>query len=183
MIIDLILDRHGREKDDSGYRYDPDAFRKNLLDYCADGFGDYIRDAAQSRSPGASQKEYEMKAALCRYVVENEYNLNVIPYILSVNWTIASQDRILGVGERIVEPQQDTDGMKEKERRYREDSMRMSFTPCPFGTEFTSSKGDVYIVVGLDPKARKYSYEIADKRTRCTYRASRGFVESRLESA
>lgn len=85
MIIDLILDR----KD--GSPYSPTNFRQRLA-----GYGETwpemtvpILDAFQHGTEGT------IKAALCRYVMENEYNPEICDYICSVSWTMPDQINLM----------------------------------------------------------------------------------------
>lgn len=74
MIIDLILDK----KD--GLPYNPREFYKQVKQYGKDIQFTDISDAMQEKN------EYKVKQALCRYIVEFDYNLDIIKYILKVNW-------------------------------------------------------------------------------------------------
>ena len=83
MIIDLILDRY--EQDiayNSGAKkigpYDPGDFYWGCMNYGR--IGDSITRAMDSGT------ENDVKAALCEYVVNNEYNPAICGYIHSVNW-------------------------------------------------------------------------------------------------
>lgn len=73
MIIDKILDR----KD--GIPYDARTFYNDMMVYHATG-GHAIATALDSG------EEHDVKRELARYIVEQEYNLDIITYINSVNW-------------------------------------------------------------------------------------------------
>ncbi len=72
MIIDLILDR----KD--GDAYSPREFYNGVM-----GYGKVGHLITQMMDEGT---ELEVKAALCRYIIDNGYNEKICEYIISVNW-------------------------------------------------------------------------------------------------
>ena len=72
MIIDLILDR----KD--GVHYEPARFYYGVMDYGEVGFG--ITAAMDGGT------EEDVKRELCKYIKDNEYNMELCEYINSVNW-------------------------------------------------------------------------------------------------
>lgn len=80
MVIDMIMER----KD--GEPFDPEEFREYLREderVWRDGyFTDSILD-----EPDPEERERLMKEALCRYIREEQYNEDIIPYIMSVGWT------------------------------------------------------------------------------------------------
>ena len=73
MIIDLILDR----KD--GQKYSPKKFYNEVMQYS----GLYGEEIAAALDGGSNN---DIKNALCRYVVDNEYNEDICEYIQSVKW-------------------------------------------------------------------------------------------------
>ena len=72
MIIDLILDR----KD--GAPYDAREFYNAVMEYGK--VGHLITEMMDEGT------ELEVKAAICRYIVDNGYDSKVCEYIISVNW-------------------------------------------------------------------------------------------------
>lgn len=70
MIIDLILDRR------DGIKYNAREFYWNCMQYGNIG----ITEAMDYGT------ELDVKAALCRYIKENEYNLDICKYINSNKW-------------------------------------------------------------------------------------------------
>ena len=72
MIIDLILDR----KD--GVHYEPARFYYGVMDYGEVGFG--ITAAMDGGT------EEDVKRELCKYIKDNEYNMELCEYINKVNW-------------------------------------------------------------------------------------------------
>lgn len=78
MIIDLILDRRGFEKDGYDDYYDVEKFYRNVVAY-----GEIGEEIARALDSGT---EKDVKQALCNYVIENDYNKNICKYINSVNW-------------------------------------------------------------------------------------------------
>lgn len=78
MIIDLILDRKDGEK------YNPNKFYGDCLNY--GNIGDNITRSMDSGT------ETDVKEALCRYVIENDYNLNICKYINRKKWLVKEGD-------------------------------------------------------------------------------------------
>lgn len=74
MIIDAILDRR------DGKRYSPSEFEEYVV-----GRGYVILDDAYKQRESKT-KEYAVKRALVLYVAQG-YNLDIVNYILSVQWT------------------------------------------------------------------------------------------------
>lgn len=72
MIIDLVLNR----KD--GKAYNPKEFYNEVSQYGSIGFD--IADAMDSGT------EEQVKRSLARYIVNENYNLDIITYINSQNW-------------------------------------------------------------------------------------------------
>ena len=72
MIIDLIFDRK------NGVKYSPKQFYNSVVQYGEVGFN--IAEALDNGN------EQDVKRSLARYVLDNEYSLEVIEYINSVNW-------------------------------------------------------------------------------------------------
>ena len=72
MIIDLILNR----KDGQGYT--PKHLYSELT-----GWAELGAPIAEAMDSGT---EHEVKRELCRYVIEQDYSLNIINFILSVDW-------------------------------------------------------------------------------------------------
>jgi hypothetical protein len=73
MIIDKILDRR------AGIVYNPKQFYNEMTMYGVDS-GFAIASALDSG------EEVDVKRALAIYIIENEYNLDIINYIYQVNW-------------------------------------------------------------------------------------------------
>lgn len=75
MIIDLILNRR------DGELYSPKQFYNDVMGYeSVCGIGYSISRALDYGS------EKQVKKALCDYIVNNDYNLNIMKYINSVKW-------------------------------------------------------------------------------------------------
>lgn len=72
MIIDLILDR----KD--GKEYSPREFYNGVM-----GYGVVGHSIAGALDDG---EEIDVKRELSRYILDNDYNPDIINYIQSVNW-------------------------------------------------------------------------------------------------
>ena len=72
MIIDLILDRR------EGTPYDPKTFYNSCMDY-----GSIADEITRAMDAGT---EENIKAALCAYIDEQEYNPEIKNYIHSVKW-------------------------------------------------------------------------------------------------
>lgn len=77
MIIDLILDR----KD--GKKYNPREFYNGVVGYWGTFQDDVMLKIADALDGGT---EIEVKRSLARYIIEHEYNLEIIDYIKSVEW-------------------------------------------------------------------------------------------------
>ena len=73
MIIDLILNR----KDNKG-EYKPKEFYNEVMNYGEIGF-----EIAEALDNG---QEIDVKRELSNYIIDKNYNKNIIKYILSVNW-------------------------------------------------------------------------------------------------
>lgn len=78
MIIDLILDR----KD--GDPYNPKTFYNDVMEYnkVFDNAFEYILKAMDSGT------DYDVKKALCKYIIEQDYNIEILYFILSNKWII-----------------------------------------------------------------------------------------------
>lgn len=72
MIIDLIIDRK------YGVPYNAGQFYRDTFDYGEVGFG--ITAAMDGGT------EEDVKRELCKYIKDNEYNMELCEYINSVNW-------------------------------------------------------------------------------------------------
>lgn len=72
MIIDLILDRQ------DGANYNPKSFYDSVCNYGA--IGDDISLALDSGS------EVDVKRELSKYIIDNDYNYEIIGYIQSQTW-------------------------------------------------------------------------------------------------
>lgn len=85
MIIDLILDR----KDGTPYR--PNRFRERVAEYGETWpeMAAPILDAMEHGTDGT------IKAALCQYVIENEYSPEICDYLCSVSWAMPDQINIM----------------------------------------------------------------------------------------
>jgi hypothetical protein len=79
MIIDEILDRKG------GRRFVADEFKRYVLKESV-YFGFKYFSEAYSKS-SATDREYFVKRAIIKYIVENGYNINIINFVLAVDWT------------------------------------------------------------------------------------------------
>ena len=79
MIIDETLDR----KD--GRRFVAEVFKRYVLKESV-YFGFKYFSEAYSRSSDAD-REYFVKRAIIKYIVENGYNINIINFVLAVDWT------------------------------------------------------------------------------------------------
>lgn len=97
MIVDLILDRKENEKlISAGYthiknaysgkliplKYNAHYFYRECMEYSTifNGIADEITRALDFGS------EKDVKKALCNYIVENDYNVEICDFINSVNW-------------------------------------------------------------------------------------------------
>lgn len=72
MIVDLILDRQ------EGKKYNPKQFYDAVV-----GYGEIGYEIAEALDNG---EEVDIKRALASYIIEQEYNLNIINYINSQKW-------------------------------------------------------------------------------------------------
>jgi hypothetical protein len=81
MIIDLILDR----KD--GDEYKAKSFYNDVVEYGSVGYG------ISRAMDGGTEKD--VKKALCRYIIDNEYNVDICNYIMSVDWLIDDAEKYL----------------------------------------------------------------------------------------
>lgn len=79
MIIDEILDRKG------GRRFVADVFKRYVLKESV-YFGFKYFSEAYSKSSD-TDREYFVKRAIIKYIVENGYNINIINFVLAVDWT------------------------------------------------------------------------------------------------
>lgn len=79
MIIDEILDR----KD--GRRFVADEFKRYVLKESVYFGFKYFSEAYSM--PNDVSREYFVKRAIIKYIVENGYDINLIHFVLSVNWT------------------------------------------------------------------------------------------------
>lgn len=76
MIIDLILNR----KD--GMTYSPKKFYDDVMGY----YETWPKIAGPIAEALDSGEEADVKAALCRYIKEQDYNPSICVYINSVKW-------------------------------------------------------------------------------------------------
>lgn len=76
MLIDLILDR----KD--GQEYDSRDFYNQVNEY-GETFGDSCWDVARAMDGGENS---DVQRELCRYIMQNGYNMNICDYVNSVEW-------------------------------------------------------------------------------------------------
>jgi hypothetical protein len=85
MLIDLILER----KD--GFKYNPETFYRDAMQYSGtfDGIADAITRAMDEGT------EEDVKKALCKYVLDNDYNPEICDYINSVTWLEADLEEVL----------------------------------------------------------------------------------------
>lgn len=83
MIIDCILDR----KDDENFygydKYNAKEFYLHILAYGMIG-GEITRAMDYG-------DEKDVKSALCRYIIDNEYNPEICNYICSKNWLVNAE--------------------------------------------------------------------------------------------
>lgn len=79
MIIDEILDRRG------GRKFVADEFKRYVLKESV-YFGFKYFSEAYSKSSD-TDREYFVKRAIIKYIVENGYNINIINFVLAVDWT------------------------------------------------------------------------------------------------
>lgn len=78
MIIDLILDRR------DGERYNPKKFYNEVMEYNStfDHAFDYILEAMDTG------EDYDTKKALCKYIIDQGYDIEIMYFILSNKWII-----------------------------------------------------------------------------------------------
>lgn len=76
MIIDLILDRK------CGSSYSPKEFRRRVAEY-GETWPEMVAPILEAMDNGT---DGTIKAALCQYVIGNEYNPEICDYICSVPW-------------------------------------------------------------------------------------------------
>lgn len=78
MIIDLILDRQ------DGIAYNPKTFYHEVMDYNSifDHSFEYILKAMDEGT------DYDVKRALCKYILDQGYDIEIMKYILSNTWII-----------------------------------------------------------------------------------------------
>lgn len=76
MIIDLILDRK------CGSSYSPKEFRRRVAEY-GETWPEMAAPILEAMDNGT---DGTIKAALCQYVIGNEYNPEICDYICSVSW-------------------------------------------------------------------------------------------------
>lgn len=81
MIIDAILDRKDNEQY-GDFNYDPREFYHYVNQWAADGMKDAIRIAHAMDE----LEETDVRDALCLYIIHNEYNLQIIDYVMSREW-------------------------------------------------------------------------------------------------
>lgn len=81
MIIDEIYDRK------EGKRFVPDEFKQYVLKESACFGFDYFSEAYKIRSSDLGCLEFFVKRAIIKYIVENEYDIDIIHFVLSVDWT------------------------------------------------------------------------------------------------
>ena len=75
MIIDLILDR----KD--GIKYNPARFYNDVMSY--ENYLDSNYSISRALDQGTN---YDVQRALCRYIIDNDYNLSILDYITAQDW-------------------------------------------------------------------------------------------------
>lgn len=81
MIIDSILDRKNNEQH-GDFNYDPRKFYHYVNQWAAYGMKDAIRIAHAMDE----LEEIDVKDALCLYIIHNEYNLQLIDYVMGRVW-------------------------------------------------------------------------------------------------
>lgn len=79
MIIDEILDRKG------GRRFIAEVFKRYVLKESV-YFGFKYFSEAYSKSSDTDREDF-VKRAIIKYIVENGYNINIINFVLAVDWT------------------------------------------------------------------------------------------------
>jgi hypothetical protein len=77
MVIDKILDRK-----EGLINYKPKQFYNDIMDYYPI-FPDIIEPIADALDNGT---EKDVKKALCKYILKQQYNEDICIYIKSVNW-------------------------------------------------------------------------------------------------
>lgn len=82
MIIDYILSRYEKGT------YNSQSFHNYLENRCVVGNPDEVLSAIDSKN------EAEVKASLCRYLIDNEYNPRIIDYVLSVDWLADNKEPV-----------------------------------------------------------------------------------------
>lgn len=80
MIIDLILDRKDNEK-----YYEKDLYNSHDFYYDVLRYGEIGDEITRALDFGT---ESDVKKALCNYIYNNEYNVNICDYINSKQWLI-----------------------------------------------------------------------------------------------
>jgi len=84
MVIDAII-----EHLEFVESFDNKTVKKYLtheeIDYIKRFEFEYINSIFDSDKP-FEVKNYELKKAFCKYIIENDYNLEIIPRILNVTW-------------------------------------------------------------------------------------------------
>lgn len=83
MIIDRILDRKDNEQYDGYDSYNAKQFYLDVLEYGR--IGDQITEAMDYGD------EKDVKSALCRYIIDNDYNPEICTFICSKNWLDAER--------------------------------------------------------------------------------------------
>ncbi len=76
MIIDLILDR----KD--GDPYNPKTFYNNIMEYNK-VFNNSFEYISKAMNEGT---DYDVKKALCKYILDNDYNIEIMKFVLKSKW-------------------------------------------------------------------------------------------------
>lgn len=79
MIIDEILDRKG------GKKFVADEFKRYVLKESVYFGFKYFSEAYNM--PNDVSREYFVKRAIIKYIVENGYDINIINFVLAVDWT------------------------------------------------------------------------------------------------
>lgn len=79
MIIDEILDRNG------GRKFVAAEFKRYVLKESVYFGFKYFSEAYNM--PNDVSKEYFVKRAIIKYIVENGYDINLIHFVLAVDWT------------------------------------------------------------------------------------------------
>lgn len=80
MIVDEILDRR------DGSSFNPDRFREYVLEECRI-FNFDIPFSSAFNEKDEKNKEDLVKRCLILYIIENNYNINIISFVLAVKWT------------------------------------------------------------------------------------------------